>query len=169
MTYQEFYNLCPLGINNYYALALYVQSILETGHFSSNVYQRANNLFGMKVAGSRHQSGLVGSYAAPDGGAYASYVSASASIADRIALDTYNHVEVPDSLTDIPGYYDTVANLGYAGDKSYVSKLLGVLKGFESADLQAVEDAPKRSFLKYLLFFLPAIVVFLIVKRLRKK
>ena len=51
LNYTRSQNLPPM-----YAVALYSQAVHETNNFTSNIYQNANNAFGMRIAGVRPQN-----------------------------------------------------------------------------------------------------------------
>lgn len=104
------------GYSEAYARALTAQAWHETGNWTSNVWNQANNMFGMKVAQKRPQNNS-GSY-----NSYATYSSWEDGVLDRIALDTYFKTEKPEDNSQVLFYMKEVQLKGYAEDGSYVTK-----------------------------------------------
>lgn len=95
-----------------YIEALYAQAALETGHFTSNIYLRGNNLFGMRqsVIRDRWWSDSISGHAA--------YTHHIMSVLDRIDWDMWHNIR----YKDFHLYTHTVQDHGYATDREYLIK-----------------------------------------------
>lgn len=107
-----------------YLRALYAQAVHETGRFTSSIYKNANNMFGMRPAQTRTK--FYDSVFNTGSGEYASYSNLALSLADRIDLDKWNKISLPDHDTRVNQFYTDVWNKGYATDPNYVSKATAV-------------------------------------------
>lgn len=117
------------GISDAYVLCLFSQAILETGHFTSNVYNNARNAFGMRIASGRDQ-GNTGTYTSPTNGDFALYPDVEASFNDRIALDIQNGVSFPVTQGDIEVYLRSVLDHNYVPSSergNYYSSWMSIL------------------------------------------
>lgn len=86
------------------------QCILETGHFTSSLWQENHNLFGMKVAGSRPTTALNKS-------GYALYANWYDSLLDYALWQSKYATKLSEEE-----YYQLLSEV-YASDKNYVSKI----------------------------------------------
>lgn len=103
-----------------YLNVLYAQAVHETANFKSELYLRTHNMYGMKQALKRDQSGFTCEF---DDNGYAIYDTPSYSIADRIDLDdNFNRLTPLISFNSALLYIVSVQNSGYAEDKNYVPK-----------------------------------------------
>jgi uncharacterized FlgJ-related protein len=93
------------------------QARLETGNFSSKVFRRTNNLFGMKVAKQRLTTAKSGK------GVYAYYDTWQLSVIDYALFQT-SFLRGVDSERE---YYNYLAR-NYAEDPKYVKKLQMLVK-----------------------------------------
>lgn len=118
MNYQQFLDLIDVP-DSYYMRALYGQSALETGNFSSNIYLNHNNLFGMRPSQKRERF-YQDIYNSPKNGKFAKYDSLAYSLLDRINLDEYNDIYKPQNDTEIEVYYLDVQKHGFAGKNNIV-------------------------------------------------
>lgn len=90
------------------------QAILESGNFSSNVYKRTNNLFGMKLAKSRNTTRNIHSKELE----YADFYNWQLSVIDRILWD----YAIFDSIPTREKYLKKLQKI-YAEDKDYINKI----------------------------------------------
>lgn len=93
------------------------QSILETGHYTSEVFKHGNNLMGMKKAGKR-ESTAIGTYKG-----YAKYASWTESLKDYNLWQKYFSHKFKTKEQFL-----AFLNTRYSQDGSYAKKLLLVLK-----------------------------------------
>lgn len=97
-------------------LIIFAQFAHETGDFTSNIFLNANNVAGMKASVKRKNHN--GEYSG-----HASYDSIWLSIVDYIERQKQFGV-LPSS--DALNYYTDTQLTGYAEDKSYITKCMGV-------------------------------------------
>lgn len=93
------------------------QSILETGHYTSEVFKHGNNLVGMKKAGKRETT-AIGTYKG-----YAKYSSWSESLKDYNLWQKYFSHKFK-SREQFLAFLDR----HYSKDGSYAKRLLSILK-----------------------------------------
>jgi hypothetical protein len=105
------------------------QAAFETGNFSSKVYKRNNNLFGMRQAIKRYTTS-VGDI---DEDGYANYVTVQESVLDRLEWDRFNKMSYAGSVEQFvqaiynKGYFEAPLNDYTKGVQLYFSKLLSAL------------------------------------------
>lgn len=105
-----------------YADFVLAQAIHESDNFSSNVYKKNNNPFGMKVPSKRPFLGRVGTKA-PDGGHYAAYDN------DMIAFKDYlkwlRYTNFPIGLKTVEEFVAAMKKRGYFGasEESYLKAM----------------------------------------------
>lgn len=124
------------GFSDVYALVLYSQAKHETNNFLSNVYQNANNAFGMKVARQRAQE-RIGEY-----NGYAMYADDNISVIDRINLDIYNGIPEVTNINDIQAYMSAVLSAGYAEDPDYFEKWFDHVRRDLKANRSLIDNVP---------------------------
>lgn len=98
------------------------QSQHETANWKSPLFEKNNNLFGMKVPTKRKYYGTGGTQA-PDGGLYANYNSWSDSAKDYLEWLRYN--KFPTGLKSVEDFVKQLKLNNYFGD-SYENYLAGV-------------------------------------------
>jgi uncharacterized FlgJ-related protein len=91
---------------------VYAQAIIETGHFTSNIFRNGNNLFGMKFARQRPTT-AIGEYKG-----HAKYESWEESVVDY-ALFQAAYMKKCKTREEYLEYLGR----NYAGDPGYVSKI----------------------------------------------
>jgi flagellum-specific peptidoglycan hydrolase FlgJ len=103
-----------------YADYIFAQARHESANFTSAVYKKNNNPFGMKVPTHRPFLGTAGTKA-PDGGVYASYVSDLEAWKDLLKWFRYNHF--PTDLKSVDAYVSQLKAEGYFtdGEKTYLA------------------------------------------------
>jgi flagellum-specific peptidoglycan hydrolase FlgJ len=94
---------------------VFAQSLIETGHFTSDLLHMENNLFGMKYPTRRKTTSLGKS-----NGGYASYEKWTDSVEDYY-LWQQNMLKSRDNITE--SEYLSLLGRVYAEDKDYVSKI----------------------------------------------
>ncbi len=94
---------------------VYAQAIIETGHFTSNIFRNGNNLFGMKVARQRPTT-AIGEYKG-----HAKYESWEESVMDY-ALFQASYMKKCKTREEYLEYLGK----NYAGDPGYVSKIRAI-------------------------------------------
>lgn len=97
--------------------ALYAQAYLETGGFTSAMYLKCNNLFGMQVANVRPKA-QDGACMTTVEGTFARFKSRCQSVRDRLLWDKYVGV----GYHNVDTYMQSVKDKGYATDPDYVTK-----------------------------------------------
>lgn len=103
------------GMPQVYALALYAQANFETGRMSSNIFNVAKNLFGMRPSSRKTMyDGVMHT----SNGDFAKYDSYERSILDRVALDAQNGLSPVDNINDLQEYMRTVLDNGYIGNEN---------------------------------------------------
>lgn len=128
MTFGQFYGLfnqTQFQGNKVYAAVLYAQAKLETGNFKSNLYLNHNNLFGMKCSSIRQK--FWSDRVQGNGVEHAGYAELLHSLLDRVDLDDFNNLAIPDEVAEITDYMQAVRNKGYAEDPAYLTKWQNVL------------------------------------------
>lgn len=91
------------------------QAKVETGNFSSNVYQVDNNLFGMKVNSRPFETpGLM----SPEGNRYAHYTSDLYSIVDFVAW--LGQTRFPTQVSGVEQYAIEMKQRGYYGPSAFL-------------------------------------------------
>lgn len=106
-------------LSQVYACVLFAQAQLETGRFTSNIFCNANNAFGMRPAQKRPQD-RVGIFPTANGD-FALYADVPTSFMDRVALDVYNGIPLPQRLDQVKGYMIAVLEAGYAPEATYLA------------------------------------------------
>ena len=81
---------------------LYAQAKYETGHFSSYGFQKRNNLYGMGYPDKRDTNLILGWEFNKSGEKVSIYAHWSDSVDDKLALISYNNLD----LTDYVGYLE---------------------------------------------------------------
>jgi flagellum-specific peptidoglycan hydrolase FlgJ len=94
---------------------VFAQSLIETGHFTSDLLHMENNLFGMKYPNRRKTTSLGKSNSG-----YASYEKWTDSVEDY-SLWQQNMLNSRDNITE--SEYLSLLGRVYAEDKDYVSKI----------------------------------------------
>lgn len=130
------------GINNLVASFIVSQAAHETGGFTSDLFNRANNAFGMTVPKLRKSPFIIAAdKKQPDGsGNYAKYLNVQDSTKDLIHWFTYNGITL-NTITSPEQYANVLKSKGYYGDtvqnylsglKTYLAKFNGLLKNHSS-------------------------------------
>ncbi len=92
----------------------FYQAVLETGNFTSDIFIRGNNLFGMRYPAVRD------TYASGEYNYHASYKTWLSSVKDyKLFQEWYKSKGY-----DLDDYYSFLESIGYAKDKEYLQKLL---------------------------------------------
>ena len=120
------------GLGDVVSKLIVSQATHESGNFSSSLFKRANNAFGMTIPRKRKSPYITGSAGQqPDGpGNYAKYDSLQDSVLDLIHWHKYNRTD----WTKIEGpatYAAYLKSKGYYGDtqQNYQSRLYEYFKG----------------------------------------
>lgn len=175
-TFFGLFNQTKYAGNQFYALALYAQAQLETGHFKDHKFTQKNNGYGMRPSKSRtkyYDEVYTGS-----NGSFAVYPTFQMSLIDRIDLDEYNGVNVPTNATEVGDYMVQVIAKGYTPDAGYIPAWFDLYKksatsnlGITSAEqLQELAESAPISIKKVGLISLPilALIAFIYFKFIRK-
>lgn len=113
------------------------QAAHETGLFTSDLFLRADNAFGMRIASQRPQPWAIG-----ESNAYAVYDDVAGSVADY--FDRQRAFGIPN--TDDPDVYmDATVASGYATAGAYKQAWMGLLNAVRASDYGTafrLSDAP---------------------------
>lgn len=101
-------------LSRYRALLPYIvaQAKHETANFTSAVYRKNNNMFGMKNGNVLGPGELVGTMS-PEGNTYAAYYTDFNSLEDL--LRWFDAKKMPTTVDDAEGYARAVTDRGYLG------------------------------------------------------
>lgn len=100
------------------------QAAHETGLFTSDLFLRADNAFGMRIASQRPQPWAIG-----ESNAYAVYADVAGSVADY--FDRQRAMGIPDT-NDPDVYMDATVGSGYATAGAYKQAWMGLLRQVEA-------------------------------------
>ena len=116
-----------LGKSKYKAYTCWItqQSVLETGNFSSKIFNDFNNGFGMGVPRIR-KSLRIGDYLASNGERFSTYKNFEDSVADYLLYAEY--FNMPTNFNRPEQFVDFLVSKGYATDPDYGSKVLSLIK-----------------------------------------
>ena len=116
-----------LGKSKYKAYTCWItqQSVLETGNFSSKIFNDFNNGFGMGVPRIR-KSLRIGDYLASNGERFSTYKNFEDSVADYLLYADY--FNMPTNFNRPEQFVDFLVSKGYATDPDYGSKVLSLIK-----------------------------------------
>ena len=116
-----------LGKSKYKAYTCWItqQSVLETGNFSSKIFNDFNNGFGMGVPRIR-KSLRIGDYSASNGERFSTYKNFEDSVADYLLYADY--FNMPTNFNRPEQFVDFLVSKGYATDPDYGSKVLSLIK-----------------------------------------
>jgi len=102
-----------LNNNAWYPDILLKQAKIESANYSSNVYKKTNNLYGMKKVGKRQTTQLNNTY-----NGYGSYNNWCLSVLDRMLWDIFTFKE------EKPSREEYLKAMGiYAEDENYINKV----------------------------------------------
>jgi len=101
------------------------QSVLETGNFTSKIFNEFNNGFGMGVPRIR-KSLRIGDYLASNGERFSTYKNFEDSVKDYLLYADY--FNMPTNFNRPEQFVDFLVSKGYATDPDYGSKVLGLIK-----------------------------------------
>ena len=101
------------------------QSVLETGNFTSKIFNDFNNGFGMGVPRIR-KSLRIGDYLASNGERFSTYKNFEDSVADYLLYAEY--FNMPTNFNRPEQFVDFLVSKGYATDPDYGSKVLSLIK-----------------------------------------
>ena len=101
------------------------QSILETGNFSSKIFNDFNNGFGMGVPRIR-KSLRIGNFLASNGENFSTYKNFEDSVADYLLYAEY--FNMPTNFNRPEQFTQFLVSKGYATDPDYGSKVLSLIK-----------------------------------------
>ena len=94
----------------------YKQALIETGRFTSNLFWRGNNAFGMKMARRRETTATSTVYG------HAAYSHWYDSVKDYVLWQQW----YKDRGYSMDNYLDFLQEVGYATDRHYISKLKNI-------------------------------------------
>jgi len=116
-----------LGKSKYKAYTCWItqQSVLETGNFTSKIFNDFNNGFGMGVPRIR-KSLRIGDYLASNGERFSTYKNFEDSVADYLLYA--NYFNMPTNFNRPEQFVDFLVSKGYATDPDYGSKVLSLIK-----------------------------------------
>lgn len=122
------------GLSVLHSKIITSQATHESGMFSSSLFKRANNIFGMTIPTKRSKRFISGSAGKqPDGSAYyAKYDSLENSVRDLIDWHKFKKTDW-NKINSIEDYAAYLKSKGYYGDtqKNYTKALLRYLPGLE--------------------------------------
>ena len=101
------------------------QSVLETGNFTSKIFNDFNNGFGMGVPRIR-KSLRIGDYLASNGERFSTYKNFEDSVADYLLYAEY--FNMPTNFNRPEQFTQFLESKGYATDPDYASKVLSLIK-----------------------------------------
>lgn len=101
------------------------QSVLETGNFTSKIFNDFNNGFGMGVPRIR-KSLRIGDYLASNGERFSTYKNFKDSVADYLLYAEY--FNMPTNFNRPEQFTQFLESKGYATDPDYASKVLSLIK-----------------------------------------
>ena len=102
-----------LDNNAWYPDILLKQAKLESGNYTSNIYNNTNNLYGMKLVGKRQTTQLKNTY-----NGYGCYSNWCESVLDRMLWDVFRFNNIKPSEEE---YLKALEQ--YAEDSNYINKL----------------------------------------------
>lgn len=163
-----------------YAIVLFSQAIFETGRFTSNIYQQAKNMYGMRPNSRKLYVSILNTAT----GEYCVYADAQTSILDRVALDAQNGIAPVNNINDIQAYMREVLDAGYATDPNYFEKWFTIVRqtldenrtfitnvpNDELEDLLNDDGSSSSPFGSKIIFWIIGLVLgFYLVKRWKKR
>lgn len=124
------------GLQNLPYRAVFIQSHLETGGGTSNVLRTYHNGFGVHSDGAPNQFWDGQSYLTAAGENMRVYKSLDLSVSDytRLIQRKYPRCVMAAESGDVKGYFQGLAEGGYAADKQYYAKLLSRYKEVYGVD-----------------------------------
>lgn len=108
-----------VSIDAWYPEYIVAQAVIESGHFTSEIYRTNNNLFGMKQVSKRSTTQTGKRTNKPT---YGHYENWQLSVIDRVLLDMHNFSQKPTREE----YEKSLTK--YAEDPEYISKLKNNIK-----------------------------------------
>ncbi|MDP4170155.1 MAG: glucosaminidase domain-containing protein [Bacillota bacterium] len=125
---------------------IYAQWVLETGNFTSSVFEKDNNLAGIKWVSAKNNPGSSPGSTANDGGVYAHFPNLSAGVQGYVNFiksnPRYANVKTGRTLAE---QAQILKNDGWATDKNYVSKVVSIAGGNSNVNVNDIGSSTQAT------------------------